>query len=698
MELIQWTRVNTTVDYAVQSRSEEHKPMKTRKALVVGIVLAGLLLMLQAPLRVVAQGPPPEDQGPPQQQGPGQDPPGRVARLSFSDGSVSFQPGGEGDWVQAVVNRPLTTGDNLWADKDSRAELQTGSTSIRVDSETSLTVLDLDDRTTQFKLSQGSIIVRVRHLDDEDQFEIDTPNLAFQIQRTGEYRVDVSADGNETDTTVWHGRGEVTGGGASYVVVAGQKARFNGSDQLDHEIDQIPNHDDFDNFAFQRDEREDHAESSNYISPEMTGAEDLDEYGHWRYVADYGPVWAPAGVAPGWAPYRYGHWVFVEPWGWTWVEDEPWGFAPFHYGRWAFVESSWCWVPGPVVVRPVYAPALVAFVGGGGFGVGVGVGVGVAWFPLAPREVYVPWYRTSPGYVNNVNVTNTRVSVTQVTNVYNTTIINNNTTNVTRINYANQHVANAVTAVPHDTFVNARPVAASMVKVDQKQIENAPVVHNIPVQPARASVMGAGRPASAKPPAAVVNRQVVATRQPPPPRAPLEQRQAAAPKVRTETPGQPQTAARTANEPSRPGQPGTSAEAPRPGQPPAGSNQPPRPQEPAAPASQSPRPQTPAAANVPRPGAAQPQEPARPQASARTPEPAAPAEHPVPRPPAAQGGHPLVRSAPPVQENPQHQQNEQAKFNNWQQQRQSAAPRPSAPRPAPPSHSEPPAHEEKPHK
>jgi hypothetical protein len=711
--------------------------MKTHKALVVGIVLAGLLLILQAPPRIVAQEPPPQYEGP-QQQRAEQDPPGRVARLSYSIGSVSFQPGGEGDWVQAVVNRPLTTGDNLWADRDSRAELQTGSTSIRIDSETSLTVLELDDRITQLKLSQGSVIVRVRHIDDEDQFEIDTPNLAFQVQRTGEYRIDVSADGNETDTTVWHGRGEVTGGGASYVVVAGQRARFTGTDQLDHEIGQIPNRDDFDNFSFQRDGREDHAESSNYISPEMTGAEDLDEYGHWRYVADYGPVWAPSAVAVGWAPYRYGHWVWVEPWGWTWVEDEPWGFAPFHYGRWAFVESSWCWIPGPVVVRPVYAPALVAFVGGGGFSVGVGVGAGVAWFPLAPREVYVPWYRTSPGYVNNVNVTNTRVSVTQVTNVYNTTIINNNTTNVTRINYVNQHVTNAVTAVPHETFVNARPVAASMVKVDQRQIENAPVVHNIPVQPARASVMGAGRPAMVKPPAAVTNRQVVATRQPTPPRPSISPRQqTAAPNVRTETPGQPQPAARTANEAPRPGQPATRPGEPaRPEQPTTRSNESPRPSQPAARPNEAPRPQQPTtqvnqtppppaaprpennrpAPNVPRPGAPPPQEQSRPQDRARPQEPARPAEPPapatrsVPRPSAPENGHPLVRQAPPPQENPQHQQNEQNKFNAWQQQRQNPAPRPpepraapappprSAPAPPPPHQAQPPAHEDKPHK
>jgi FecR protein len=665
--------------------------MKTRKISIVGIVLAGVLLMLQAPLGLVAQEPPPQDQGPPpQSQGPAQDPPGRVARLSYSVGSVSFQPGGEGDWVEAVANRPLTTGDNLWADKDSRAELQTGSTSIRMDSETSVTFLDLDDRTTQLKLSQGSIIVRVRHLDDEDHFEIDTPNLAFQIQRTGEYRIDVNADGTETDARVWNGRGEATGGGNSYIVVANQLARFTGTDQLNHEIDQIPNRDDFDNFAFQRDEREDHAEANNYISPEMTGAADLDEYGHWHYAADYGPVWTPVAVAPGWAPYRYGHWVWVAPWGWTWVEDEPWGFAPFHYGRWAFVESSWCWVPGPVYVRPVYAPALVAFVGGGGFSAGVGIGAGVAWFPLAPREVYVPWYRTSPRYVNNVNITNTRVNVTQVTNVYNTTIINNNTTNVTRVNYVNQHVNNGVTVVSHDTFVNARPVQGNLTRVNSREMENAPVVHSIAAQPVRQSVVGAGRPVNVRPPATVTNRQVVATRQPPPPREPFGQGHTAEPNVRTEAPAQPQTVTRTPAEPPRPGQPAARpTETTRPQAPPVQANQAPHPQVPSNSANNRPT----GSPNIPRPGATQPQQ------SARQPEPMG--QHSMPNPPAAQNAHPLVRPAPPVRENPQHQQNEQAKFNAWQQQRGNPAPRAPEPRVASQPRTtqaptpQPPAHEEK---
>src|SRR4029077_8142588 len=437
----------------------------------------------------------------------------RVARLNFSDGSVSFQPGGEGDWVQAVPNRPLTTGDNLWADKDSRAELHVGSTAIRIDSETSVTFLDLDDHTLQLKLSQGSVIVRLRHLDDGDVVEVDTPNLAFSLQQAGEYRVDVNADGTETDTRVWHGRGEVTGGGATYTVVAGQNARFTGTDQLDHQIEQIPRSDDFDNFAFARDQREDHSESANYISPEVTGYEDLDDHGHWHYVADYGPVWTPTAVAVGWAPYRYGHWVWVEPWGWTWVEDEPWGFAPFHYGRWAFVESSWCWVPGPVVVAPVYAPALVAFVGGAGFSVGIGVGAEpVGWFPLGPREVFVPWYRTSPRYVQNVNVTNTRVTVVQVTNVYNNYTVNH----VSNVTYVNQHINNSVTVVNHDTFVNARPVHQNIQRVDARQLANARVTPAVVsnVQPSPQSFVGAGHSVQARPPAQAISRQVVATRQP----------------------------------------------------------------------------------------------------------------------------------------------------------------------------------------
>jgi FecR protein len=639
---------------------QELRLMTKPRIFLIALILSAAAICLQWPRTALAQDAPEPPQGAPeapngQQQA---DPPSRVARLNYSSGAVSFQPGGEGDWVTAVQNRPLTTGDNLWADKNSRAELHIGSTAIRMDSETSLTFLDLDDHTTQLRLSLGALLLRVRHLDDGDLLEVDTPNLAFTVQSVGEYRIDVNSDGNQTITTVWHGRGEATGGGYSYTVLAGQDATFTGTDQLDHEIAQLPRSDDFDDWAFQRDMQEDHADSSNYISAEMTGYEDLDGYGHWHYAPDYGPVWTPVGIAPGWAPYRFGHWIWVAPWGWTWVEDEPWGFAPFHYGRWAFVESSWCWVPGPVYVRPVYAPALVAFVGGGGFHLSIGVGEGVAWFPLGPREVYVPPYRVSRVYVNNINITNTRVNVTQVTNVYN----NYSANRVTNVTYVNQRVNNAVTVVSHDTFVNARPVDRNLARADARQLAEAPVSHVAPVQPVRTSVLGAGNVARVRPPAAIANRQVVATRNPAPPRPSFDQRQSEThANVRTETPAPapsriPQSIANNRSQPATNNQPERNV--PRPNEPNRPQEQPQAPRNQAAPAHN----QTPAPRN---------ENPPRPSENYQN--------------RGYEGtSHPLVRPAPPVQPRPQVEQNEANKFRQWQQQRPAAPPPRSNPAPRPP--------------
>jgi hypothetical protein len=443
------------------------------------------------------------------------DPPGRVARLNLIQGSVSFQPGGETDWVQANPNRPLTTGDSLWADRNSRGELHLGSSSIRIGNETGITFLNLDDRTVQIQLAQGSMNVRVRRLEGGDAFEIDTPNLAFTLERAGEYRVDVDPNGNATSITVRQGEGDATGGGSEYHMDSGDQASFSGTDTLTYDGGQAGRSDEFDNWCRSRDDREERSQSARYVSRDVIGYDDLDDYGEWRDVPDYGHVWYPTRVEAGWAPYRYGHWVWVAPWGWTWVEDEPWGFAPFHYGRWAEVGGGWCWVPGPVVVRPVYAPALVVFVGGPRFGTSVsfgGGGGGVAWFPLGPREVYVPPYRTSARYVQNVNVTNTTVNVVNVTNVY-------NNVNVNKVTYVNQTNVNAVTAVSHDTFVNARPVAAANVRVNAQQMQGAQVQRNFAVAPVQKSVVGASAVATVKPPAAVMQRQVVAKETPAPPRA-----------------------------------------------------------------------------------------------------------------------------------------------------------------------------------
>jgi len=609
-----------------------------------------------------------------------QDPPGRVARLNYSQGSVSFRPAGEDDWVTAVPNRPMVTGDDLWADQDSRAEVHVGSAALRLGAQTGITFLTLDDNNTQIRLAQGELIIRVRHLDDDDTYEIDTPNIAFNLLQPGEYRINVSQDGNQTVTTVWHGRGRVTGGGFSYTVIAGQSATFSGTDHIDYDLGQIPDRDGLDDWAFERDDREDHADSANYVSREMTGYEDLDEYGDWTYQAGYGECWRPRAVVGGWAPYRYGHWVYVGPWGWTWVEDEPWGFAPFHYGRWAFVGGGWFWVPGPVVVRPMWAPALVAFVGGGpGFHFSAGVGVG--WFPLAPGEVYVPGYHVSRTYVNNVNITNTTVNVTRVTNVYNTVIINKSTT-INNITYVNQHVNNGVTVVSHDDFVNARPVAQHIMRVEPREIAAAPVTHGVAAEPVKTSVIGVGRPATVRPPAAVISRPVVAVRTPPPPPRPIEQRQAAAGGHLYQ-----QTLVRPVG-PTQPAQmnPGAHPQPSPAGFKPFGQPNPPNQQvtQPGSGSSQvkpmlkpQPRvyeqqgPSEPETRNVPAPEnrnvppAVNRNEPAQNQGF-RPPQP----ERPVP-----EETHPLVRPTPPVQQrNEQQERQQEQKFNQWQQQRPAAPP------------------------
>ena len=631
-----------------------------------------------------------------QDQSSAQDPPGRVARLNFSEGSISFRPAGEDDWVTGVPNRPMVTGDDLWADENSRAEVHIGSTAIRLGAKTGITFLTLDDHTTQIRLAEGSMIVRVRHVDDDDNYEIDTPNIAFSLLQPGEYRIDVSEDGNQSTATVWHGRGRATGGGDTYNVVAGQSATFTGSDKLNYEIAQLPGRDALDEWAFERDDSEDRADSANYVSREMTGYEDLDEYGDWTYVAGYGPCWRPRAVVAGWAPYRFGHWVYVGPWGWTWVEDEPWGFAPFHYGRWAFVGAGWYWVPGPVVVRPVWAPALVAFVGGGpGFHFSAGVGVG--WFPLAPGEVYLPGYRVSRRYVNNINITNTTVSVTRVTNVYNTVIVNRSTT-INHVTYVNQRT-NGVTVVSHDAFVNARPVGQNLMRVDQREIASAPVSHVVAAEPVRTSVIGAGRPAPVRPPTAVISRPVVAVRTPPPPQNPIEQRQArAGGHLNGGALVRPANGPQPGNQNNRQAQDGF-----RPfTQPNGGTNNPssnqgnnqvrqmPNTQPRVYNQQGTPQPES-RGAQPPENREAQLNHEAQ-QSPYRNMQPqenrgAQPGNYQAP----PQQTHPLVRPAPPVQErSPQQEQQHEQKFNQWQQHRPaSPAPPRQQSRPAPPPRQEP---------
>jgi len=465
-----------------------------------------------------------------------QDPPSRVARLGYLRGAVSFVPAGENDWVEAQLNRPLITGDKLWTDRDSRAELNIGASAIRIDEQTSFDFLNLDDQTAQIELTQGALNLRVRRVDENQTYEVDTPTLAFVVSRAGSYRISVAPDGQSTTVDVLNGSGDAYGeGGARFRIEGGQSVTFNDSQLRDYYTDSLPAPDAFDRFCQERDNRWDHARSRSYVSEEVIGYEDLDDNGDWSDVPEYGHVWYPTTVAVGWAPYHHGHWGWVGAYGWTWIDDAPWGFAPFHYGRWAYVGNRWGWCPGARDVRPYYAPALVAFVGGG-VSVGVSIGGPVGWFPLGPRDVYFPGYHVSQRYFTNVNVSNTTVVNTTVINNYYGNYARGNV-NYTQINYANRNIAGAVTAVPATAFVSARPVAQSAIAVNRETFANARVMPMAAIAPTRTSLLATNAQARVAPPATIANRNIVAATRPPPPVASFATRQA----ILEKNPGQPLT-------------------------------------------------------------------------------------------------------------------------------------------------------------
>jgi len=442
----------------------------------------------------------------------GGDPPSRVARLSYREGDVGLLPAGEKDWGDASLNRPLTTGDRVATGQGGRAELQLDSGTLRIADDSNFGFLTLNDQLTQVELTQGTANVTVQGLDDGQSYEIDTPTVALVIDQPGSYRVDISEDGKSTRVTDFEGHATVYGeGGAQRMVAAGRSYEFVDSSLSVVTINDIQGGDDFDNWVDSRNRQLAAMPADPNVSPDIVGAQDLNQYGNWQSDPDYGQVWYPASVGADWSPYSDGHWSYVGPWGWTWVDAAPWGFAPYHYGRWAHVRNRWGWVPGPVGVRPVYAPALVAFVGGG---VSIGVGGPVGWFPLAPGEVYNPWYRASRGYYTNVNITNIYVR-----NNRNVVINNiNNRYNYFRDGrpmpnerYMNRDVPHAFRAMSGQDFVAARNARNHMATVDQRRFSEAAVMPRgvSGLNPTRASF--APPRANARPlPAGGFQREVVA--------------------------------------------------------------------------------------------------------------------------------------------------------------------------------------------
>jgi hypothetical protein len=432
------------------------------------------------------------------------DPPTRVARISYLDGSVSLQPGGTGDWGSAARNRPMTIGDKIWTDKDSRAELQTGVVSIHLGSMTALSFLNLDQTITQMRLAEGSINFRVKEIREGDTYEVDTPNAVFMINQAGAFRIDVNENGDNTGITVIRGAGQVTASGKTYDLQPGQRAVFNGTDDVQSAIvPQAPPQDGLDKWSNDRDLGEQNSVSQRYVPQDMPGTQDLDNNGTWSEDGANGPVWYPSEVSPDWAPYSNGYWSYVGPWGWTWVDYAPWGFAPFHYGRWGYIGSRWGWYPGPRFGACIYGPAFVGFLGGGvGFGFGGGFGVG--WFPLGFGEPFHPWYHAGFRYSERINVRNTfirNVNVVHTTNNF---------------NYSYAHNTHAVTATSRSGFTGGQAVNRGAAHINEASLRGAQVTNNVGVSPSRQSAFGAAnaRGNVSRPPSSVENRSVMARTSP----------------------------------------------------------------------------------------------------------------------------------------------------------------------------------------
>ena len=423
------------------------------------------------------------------------DPPGRVGRLSFMEGTVSFHAAGQEQWSAAVLNYPVTTGAAFWTEPAARAEIQVGAAELRLDQSSELDIVQLDDAKTVLHVGQGVVNIHL-HSVPAGGLHIVTPHSEADLLAAGSYRIDAGRPDGEAlpehvQIVVLEGKARIDEPRASLEIRPGESAVIGGDPVSFTLVEAAATP--FDDWALTRERRETVSVSARYVAPGVTGYEDLDRNGQWS-GSQADAVWYPRSVPAGWAPYRNGHWAFVAPWGWTWIDDAPWGFAPFHYGRWVNDNRGWGWHPGERTAAPVYAPALVAFVGGAGWGVSLAAGnaPAVGWIPLGRAEVFHPYYEASQGYARNVNrgnVSNTVVNQISVTNITNTTV---NT-------YANRAAA---TVVPSADFARAAPVQRAVLALPAAQLNNAAVTGRIDhVQPTAAARVGFARPATTPPPA-----------------------------------------------------------------------------------------------------------------------------------------------------------------------------------------------------
>jgi hypothetical protein len=429
------------------------------------------------------------------------EPPGRVGRLAFINGTVSFHDDVQSGWTPAVVNTPLTTGDALWTEPNARSEVSLAGTRIRMEGATELDMLALDDSQTRLQLGQGRIDVKSFAMDANQPYEIVTPRGTIKLLQQGDYYVEAGSTQDPTRLGVRSGAAQIQGLNGQVLAVRPNEVAEVTGDGSTMQLRTIQTAPPAPPAYWASRDRQVAYDPPQYLSAGMTGYEDLNAYGDWVNDGTYGQVWAPRAVPAGWAPYRTGHWSYVQPWGWTWIDEQPWGFAPYHYGRWANAGNRWVWVPPQRDVRPVYAPALVAFVGGVELAVTLGnqSAAPVGWFPLGPREAYVPPYTTDRDYYLRVNRT-ARVEDRILEDRWQRAQRREAFVAGQNAALINQRFA---TVVPTSAFVRSQPVMRSALRVQPQAIAAAPVAPVAAPPAATASVVSAAAAPNAAAPATV---------------------------------------------------------------------------------------------------------------------------------------------------------------------------------------------------
>ena len=413
--------------------------------------------------------------------------PTRIGRISTIEGSVATRPAA-GGWADSVLNEPVGAGMAVRAGDKARAQVRIGPDTIALAAGGRIEIGRLDWDATQIALPHGRIGVHLGRLHKGSSVEIDLPHGGVWLEAPGDYDIYAGDEKNPALVAVLDGSARALAENLDRTLTAGSVLAVGGN-SAPAKLD-AKGPDEFEAWWLPPTDETEKPQALQFVSANITGYDALDGNGRWEKAAGFGEVWYPDAVPDDWAPYRYGRWRWIQPWGWTWIDDMAWGFAISHYGRWARLDDRWAWVPGPRNEDPLYAPALVAFLGTPGVGLSYpdGNGPAVAWFPLAPGEIYWPSYTNDLDTIRRTNAGSGADPAAIAT-------VPNGSTPAAIVNgeYKNRSFASVV---PRPVFTGGRAVARALIDLPERRLENAPLLAGSPQIPpaaAPAQIAGAAR-------------------------------------------------------------------------------------------------------------------------------------------------------------------------------------------------------------